>query len=90
MPAFTEDFGELSPSMAGIVVSSVLLTATLTSLFAGALSDSLGRTRALALGAFVFAIGAALEAAAVDLGMFVGGRCIVGVGEGLFLSTLVV
>lgn len=90
MASFTTSFGELSATLHGLVVSSVLLTATFASLFAGVISDRLGRTRAIAIGALLFAVGAALEAGAVTLGMFIGGRCIVGIGEGTFLSTLVV
>ena len=90
MPSFTTSFGTLSSSLQGIIVSSIMLSATIVSLFAGTVSDSLGRTRSLAIGALFFALGAAIEAAAVTLGMFIAGRCIVGLGEGLFLSTLVV
>ncbi len=90
MPSFTDTFGELSSFLHGLVVSSILLPATFASIFAGALSDSLDRTRAVAIGALVFAIGAALEASASNLGMLIAGRCVVGIGEGLFLSTLVV
>ena len=90
MPSFTNSFGALSSSLNGLVVSSILLPATFASLFAGALSDGLGRTRAVAIGALFFAMGAALEASAVNLGMLIAGRCVVGIGEGLFLSTLVV
>lgn len=85
-----ENFGPLSASLQGFVVSSLLIPATITALFAGAISDSLGRTRALAIGALLFAIGAALEAGAVDLAMLIIGRCIVGVGEGVFLSAMIV
>lgn len=90
MPSFTESFGNLSSSLQGIVVSSLLIPATVVSLFAGILSDNLGRTRILALGALFFTVGAALESSAVNLGMFIAGRCVVGIGEGLFLSTLIV
>jgi MFS family permease len=90
MPSFIESFGPLSATLHGLVVSSILLPATFTSLFAGAVSDSLGRPRAIALGALFFAIGAALEAGAITLGMLIAGRCVVGAGEGLFLSNLVV
>jgi len=90
MPSFTDTFGVLSPAVTGIVVSSILIAAAVVTLFAGALSDSLGRTRAIAIGALLFAIGAAVEASAVTLGMFIGGRCLVGIGEGAFFSTLVV
>lgn len=90
MPTFTDYFGHLSSGEHGIVVSSLLLSATIASLFAGSLSDTLGHPRAIAIGSLVFAIGAALEAAAKNLVMFIIGRIVVGIGEGLFLSTLVV
>ena len=90
MPSFTASFGTLSSSLQGFIVSSILIPATVVSIFAGAVSDSLGRTRSLAIGALLFALGAAIEAAAVTLGMFIAGRCVVGLGEGLFLSTMVV
>ena len=90
MPSFTDMFGSLSPAVHGIVISSVLLPATVASLFAGAIADGLGRSRAISIGTLIFAIGAALEAAAPNLGMFVAGRCVVGIGQGVFLSTLVV
>ncbi|GKZ55367.1 DNA-directed RNA polymerase III core subunit ret1 [Aspergillus niger] len=50
----------------------------------------MGRPKGISIGALIFAIGAALEAAAVHIGMFVVGRCIEGIGEGLYLGTLVV
>jgi MFS family permease len=90
MPVFVVYFGELSSTMHGMVVSTVLLSATFASLFAGSLSDTMGRTRAVSIGSAVFALGAALEAGASNLGMLITGRFIVGIGEGLFLSTLVV
>jgi MFS family permease len=68
----------------------MLLAATVASLFAGALADRIGRPRAVAVGALFHGIGAVLESGAAALGMFVVGRCIVGIGQGLFLSTLYV
>ena len=44
----------------------------------------------MAIGALVFAIEATLEAGAFNIGLLIAGRCVVGVGEGLFLSALVV
>jgi len=90
MPTFIDHFGELSATMRGIIVSSVLLSATIASLLSGTLSDSMGRTRAVGIGSAGFALGAAVEAGASSIGMLIAGRLIVGVGEGLFLSTLVV
>lgn len=90
MPHFVSLFGELQPAVRGIVVSSIMIMATVASLFAGTLSDRLGRTRAVAVGALLNALGAALESGAANLGMFVAGRCILGLGQGAFLSTLYV
>jgi MFS family permease len=53
-------------------------------------ADLLGRPKCIGIGALIFSIGAAIEAGAVDLAMFVVGRCIEGLGEGLYLGTLVV
>ena len=90
MPSFEASFGTLSSMMHGLVISSVLASAAVASGFSGLLSDSLGRTYAIGIGGLVFALGAALEAAAMSLIMLILGRLIVGVGEGLFISTLVV
>ncbi|KAI9702867.1 MAG: hypothetical protein M1836_008081 [Candelina mexicana] len=90
MPSFVKAIGPLSSTLHGLVISSVLLSAAVGSLCAGSLSDTLGRTRAIAIGALVFAVGAAIEAGSVNLVMFVFGRAIVGIGEGLFFSTPVV
>jgi MFS family permease len=90
MASFEFTFGNLPSALHGIVVSCLLLAATFASLFAGALSDRFGRPRAIAIGCLTFGIGAAIETGASSLDMFIAGRCIVGVGEGLFLSTLVV
>lgn len=90
MPAFLDYFGNLSSTIHGLLVSSILIPASLTSFFAGSVADSLGRVRAIGFGGLIFALGTALEAAAQNLAMLFVGRCITGVGEGLFLSTLVV
>ncbi|PGH33688.1 DNA-directed RNA polymerase III subunit RPC2 [[Emmonsia] crescens] len=90
MKSFTDEFGHPSPAIHGMIVSSILLSMAFASLFAGSLSDNLGRTRAIALGALLFAIGATVEAGASILGVFIFGRLIAGIGQGFFLSTLVV
>ncbi|PLB50107.1 putative transporter [Aspergillus steynii IBT 23096] len=90
MPSFLETIGHISASIHGLIISSVLLSATFASLFSGILSDRLGRTRLLAIGSFVFTIGVTMEASASHLAVFLLGRLVAGIGEGLFLSTLVV
>ncbi|KAH9890752.1 major facilitator superfamily domain-containing protein [Xylariomycetidae sp. FL2044] len=91
MDHFTGYVGDPSPTVHGLIVSSILVPAAVaSSFFAGRLADALGRSRGIAIGSLVFAVGAALEAAAVHIAMFVLGRVVEGVGEGLYLGTLVV
>ncbi|KAL3454705.1 hypothetical protein BJX65DRAFT_315756 [Aspergillus insuetus] len=90
MDGFVEQFGNQSATVHGLLVSSILIPAAVSSFFAGYLADKLGRPKAISIGVFIFGIGAALEAAAVHIAMFVVGRCIEGIGEGLYLGTLVV
>lgn len=90
MPQFATTFGSLSSTVHGLVVSTILIPAALSSFFGGHLANKVGRLRGIALGAAVFGIGAAVEASSVKLGMLVAGRVVKGIGEGLFLSTCVV
>ncbi|OAX83996.1 hypothetical protein ACJ72_01631 [Emergomyces africanus] len=90
MKSFMDEFGHPSPAVHGMIVSSILLSMAFASLFAGTLSDNLGRTRTIALGALLFAIGATVEACAAILGVFIFGRLIAGIGQGFFLSTTIV
>lgn len=90
MKPFVAQFGNQSATVHGLIVSSILIPAAISSFFAGYLADKLGRPTGISIGALIFGIGAALEAAAVHLAMFIVGRCIEGIGEGLYLGTLVV
>ncbi|KAH8687326.1 putative MFS sugar transporter [Tricladium varicosporioides] len=90
MASFTQAFGTHSPTVHGLIVSAILIPAAFSAFFAGRFADILGRPTAIALGAAIFGLGTALEAGAVHIGMFATGRCIEGVGEGLYLGTLVV
>jgi sugar porter (SP) family MFS transporter len=90
MPHFRSAFGPFSATLEGFIVSSILIPGTIFSFLGGSMADSLGRARAIAIGALAFSLGAALEAAAVTLPMFIAGRCIVGAGQGVFLSVCTV
>ncbi|KAG7106660.1 Glucose transporter GlcP like protein [Verticillium longisporum] len=90
MPSFGATFGHVSPTMHGVIVSSVLIPGALTALVAGVLADRFGHVRLFSLGALIYAVGAALECAAAVLGLFIFGRLVKGVGEGLFLSNVYV
>lgn len=90
MESFLSDFGVLSATVHGLIVSSILIPAAISSSFAGRVADILGRPKGIAIGALIFGVGAGLEAGAVELAMFVVGRVVEGIGEGLYLGTLVV
>lgn len=87
MKDFKASFGgSQNATIHGLIVSSILIPAALSSFFAGHLADKLGRPKGIGIGVFIFGVGAAIEAAAVRLGMFIGGRVVEGLGEGLFLG----
>ncbi|KAH9928596.1 general substrate transporter [Amylocystis lapponica] len=94
MPQFEAQFSpggkHLSPTIQGLIVSCILLTASLASLFSGPLSDRISRTRTISLGASVFAVGSAIACSAKAMPQLFVGRCVAGVGEGLFLSVVTV
>jgi DNA-directed RNA polymerase III subunit RPC2 len=71
-------------------VSSLLIPAAISSFFAGYHADKFGCPQGISIGTLIFKLGAALEAGAVHVSMFVLGRCIEGMGEALYLGTLVV
>ncbi|KAJ5329335.1 hypothetical protein N7452_009725 [Penicillium brevicompactum] len=91
MADFKASFGGSENStIHGLIVSCILIPAALSSFFAGYVADRLGRPKGIAIGVFIFGIGAAIEAGAVALSMFIVGRIVEGLGEGLFLGNLVV
>lgn len=91
MANFKASFGGSENStIHGLIVSCILIPAALSSFFAGYVADRLGRPKGIAIGVFIFGIGAAIEAGAVALSMFIVGRIVEGLGEGLFLGNLVV
>jgi MFS family permease len=90
MEQFTNDFSISSPTIQGLLVSSILITASLSSVAAGPLCDRFSRAHTFAFGGAVFSLGSVLAAAASSLAMLFVGRLIAGVGEGLFMSTVTV
>ena len=95
MPQFAQQFSSigvgLSPTVQGLIISSILLTASIASVVSGPIADRISRTRTTTLGAAVFAAGSAITCSAnTSLVQIFVGRCIAGVGEGLFMSALTV
>jgi len=89
MDDFRQYIGEPSPTVHGLIVSSILIPAAVSSFFAGRLAEALGRSRGIAIGSSIFALGAAMEAASVHIAMFIVGRVVEGLGEGIYFGTLI-
>lgn len=87
---FKQDIATTSAILHGLIVSSVLLPSAIISIFAGSLADAVGRPRAVTIGYCISSLGAAIEAGSVHVAMFIVGRIIIGIGIGLYLSTVVV
>ena len=90
MEFFRKDIATTSAILHGLIVSSVLLPSAIVSIFAGSLADAVGRPRAVTIGFCVSGLGAAIEAGSIHIAMFIVGRIIIGIGIGLYLSTVVV
>lgn len=90
MPLFAAHFGTLTPIMRGFVVSLIMLTGALPSFFAGQLAERYDWTLVIGAGAALFAVGALLQGLASRLAMFLVGRGLAGLGEGVLLSNIVV
>lgn len=90
MSSFKDTFGDFSATIHGVIVSTILIPGALTALVAGALAHRFGHVRLIAIGSVIFGIGAAIECGAPYLGVFIFGRLIKGIGEGLFLSNVYV
>ncbi|KAJ1595324.1 hypothetical protein NDA14_001463 [Ustilago hordei] len=79
---------DLSTSDTSLVVS-ILSAGTFIGALAGApISDILGRRWGMQIALLVFCVGVIMQMATTDLGVFIGGRVIAGLGVGI-LSTIV-
>ncbi|KAJ6462701.1 hypothetical protein DFH09DRAFT_1493472 [Mycena vulgaris] len=74
MSQFESQFGSVSATVQGLLVSSIIATAALSSMGSGALSDRISRTYTISLGAFVFSVGCAVACSAKALPQLFIGR----------------
>ncbi|KAI0805854.1 general substrate transporter [Xylaria sp. FL0064] len=88
MPQFIESLGKLSPTLLGFIVSVILLTGTVPSVFAGHLADKFGRLTVIFPGAILFGLGALVQGTSFSQSQLIVGRAICGLGEGIFLSII--
>ncbi len=80
---FIEKLYDLSPAMKGWVASCALIGCVVGAMFAGKLSDKIGRKKVLVISAILFAISSAGIAVPLDLNWFVFFRLIAGLGIGI-------
>ncbi|WP_416045847.1 sugar porter family MFS transporter [Priestia megaterium] len=87
---FLDERFNLSPSMSGWVVSSILVGAVIGTALGGVLSDGLGRKKTLILSGILFGIGTIGTAISSNLAILVTARILGGIGVGMsvFLSPL--
>ena len=90
MKQFADAFGTLSPIERGFTVSLIMLTGTVPSLFAGQFADRWGRLNVSCVGALAFLAGVVFQIATEQLKVFLVGRAIAGLGQGIWLGNLVV
>lgn len=76
-----DDF-DLTPLLQEVFVSITIASAAVFALIGGWVNNEVGRKPTILLGSVVFAIGALLLAAAVNIAMLLCGRCILGIGIG--------
>jgi hypothetical protein len=86
MAQFEHQFGVISATVQGLLVSCMIATAALSSMFSGSLSDRISRTYTISFGGLIYAVGCVIACSARVLPQLFIGRCIAGIGEGLFIS----
>lgn len=82
MTQFIQTIGPLTATQQGIYVASILLSASISSLTSGYLSDRISRKRGILLGALLTLIGTVVSAASPNLATLIVARLITGVGAG--------
>ncbi|KAH8813832.1 general substrate transporter [Flagelloscypha sp. PMI_526] len=82
MPQFEALYSPISPTLQGLIVSSILITASISSFTGASLSDKISRTYTIS--------SCLLAASSKSLAQLFVGRGLAGLGEGLFMSTTTV
>ncbi|RDW66928.1 hypothetical protein BP5796_09677 [Coleophoma crateriformis] len=88
MPQFEESINKLSPTLQGFTVALIMVTGAVPGIFAGQLANRYGQLLVVMTGALVFTLGTALEAGSSKLSMFLVGRALAGIGEGMWLTNI--
>ena len=90
MAQFNKSIGRLSSSQQGIYVACILLSASISSLTSGHVSDRVSRKYAIVTGGLVVVVGTIISAASPNFASLVVARIITGVGVGQAMSVTTV
>lgn len=82
MSQFENSIGRLSSSQQGIYIASILLSASVSSLASGTVSDRISRKYGILVGGGLTALGATISAASPNLASLIVARLVTGVGAG--------
>ncbi|WWD05340.1 hypothetical protein V865_003413 [Kwoniella europaea PYCC6329] len=83
LPQWNAFFGSPSGNKLGLIAASIFLPSIVTAFIGDFIAYRYGRRYAIWIGSILILIGALVNALAVNLGMFIGGRIILGSGGAL-------
>ncbi|CAG8093142.1 unnamed protein product [Penicillium salamii] len=78
--SWRNQFGSPTGALLGITSASYTLGAIVSTPFSAFVSDSFGRRMSIIIGSCVMIIGVIMQCASTDIGLFIGGRVVVGFG----------
>ncbi|CAG8947111.1 unnamed protein product [Penicillium salamii] len=78
----------VDPSLTGIIVACLQVSAAISALFSGILADKIGRKRCVRLGGFLYLVTAIMQCLAPNLAVFIAGRTIQGAAVGMLSMTV--
>ncbi|KAH7930757.1 general substrate transporter [Leucogyrophana mollusca] len=90
MTQFGDSIGHLPSGKLGIYVSSILLSASLSSLCSGYVSDRISRKYGILTGALIALLGTVISASAQNFAALFCARLITGIGQGQSISVVTI
>ncbi|KYG13825.1 hypothetical protein FVEG_14142 [Fusarium verticillioides 7600] len=83
LPLWREAFGDPTGANLGTLVNAINIGVLVSALFSSQVCEIFGRKKPITLGTFLIIIGSALQGGAQNLGMFIAGLIIIGLGTGI-------